>query len=99
VSSISKHFQSVGLSLNIDKFEYLVFNTKSMPICLPFSNFTVHCVSELRWLGIHICLNILAFRTNIVRNVEEKLKLGYGKIVANRGHYFQTAHALLYSNI
>ena len=37
VSSISKHFQSVGLSLNIDKCEYLVFNAKSMPICLPCS--------------------------------------------------------------
>ena len=83
MSSISKNFQSVGLSLNIDKCEYLVFNAKSMPICLPCS---VRCVSELGWLGIHICSNLLTLTTNIVRDAKEKLKVGYCKILTNRGH-------------
>ena len=98
VSSISKHFQSVGLSLNIDKCEYIVFNAYYMPICLPCFNFSVRCVSDLWWLGIHIRPNQLTFRTNIVWDVKEKLKVGYGKIVANRGHYSRKALALLYSS-
>ena len=96
VSSISKYFQS--LSLNIDICEYLVFNARSMLICLPCSNFSVCCVSELQWLGIHIFLNLLAFRTNIVWDVKKKLKVGYGKIVANCCHYSQKLLALLYSS-
>ena len=67
------------------------------PFVFRVLNFSVRCVSDLPWLGIHICSNLLTFRTNIVRDVEEKLKVGYGKIVANRGHYSRKALTLLYS--
>ena len=99
VSSISKHFQSLSLNIDIcDICKYLVFNARSMLICLPCSNFSVYCVSELQWLGIHIFLNLLAFRTNTVWDVKKKLKVGYGKIVANCCHYSQKLLALLYSS-
>ena len=98
VSSISKHFQSVGVSFNIDKCELLAFNANPIPTCLPCSNFSVRCVSELWWLGIQICSKLFTFRTNIVQDGKEKLKMGNGKILANRGHCSRKALALLHSS-
>ena len=98
MSSISNISKVSGLSLNIDRCEHLVFNAKSMPICLLYSNFPICCISESRWLGIHIGLNLLTFGANIVQDVKEKLQVGYGKIVANYGHYSRKVLALLHTS-
>ena len=39
-----------------------------------------------------------ALRSRAVKDISDKLKLGYSKIVANRGHYRRSALTRLYSN-
>ena len=39
-----------------------------------------------------------ALRSRAVKDISDKLRLGYSKIVANRGHYRRRALTRLYSN-
>ena len=53
VSIVSDAFSDIGLSLNIDKSEFLPYNcTTAIP--LHCNNFTIPLVDCIRWLGICI---------------------------------------------
>ena len=55
-------------------------------------------VTSLRWLGISICSTLACLRLKVLRDVTEKLKIGYAKIVPNRGKYSRRALAKLHSD-
>ena len=97
VQRISMMFRDVGLFLNFDKCEYLVFNPKSSAHNLSCGSSVIRNVASLRWLGISICSTLTFLRLQVLRDVKEKLKIGYAKIVPNRGKYSRRALAKMYS--
>ena len=75
-------------------FLYLFFYTSfSIPLYLFF-----HTVISFRWLGISVCNSLSSFRFQTIRDIKNKLKLGYSKIVGNRGHFRRQALTKLYSS-
>ena len=96
VSIVSDAFSDVGLSLSIDKCEFLPYNcTTATP--LHCNNFTIPLVDCIRWLGISITNNLSSLRQRTVCDISKKIQIGYAKIVANRGKYNRRALAKLYS--
>lgn len=95
---VSRLYGEIGLSLNTDKCEYLVFNSKSSATPLDCGVFSVKSVESFRWLGINICKSLTLFRFRALSDIKDKLKLGYAKIVPNRGRYNRKALAKLYSS-
>jgi hypothetical protein len=55
VQRISMMFRDVGLFLNYNKCEYLVFNPKSSAHNLSCGSSVIRNVTSLSWLGISIC--------------------------------------------
>ena len=97
VQRISMMFRDVGLFLNFDKCEYLVFNPKSSAHNLSCGSSVIRNVTSLRWLGISICSTLTFLRLQVLRDVKEKLKIGYTNIEPNRGKYSRQALAKMYS--
>ena len=95
---VSRLYGEIGLRLNIDKCEYLVFNSKSSTKPLDCGLFSVKCVESFRWLGINICKSLTLLRFRALSGIKEKLKWGYAKIVPNRRRYNKKALAKLYSS-
>ena len=89
--------QKIGLSLNIANCEYLSFNDKFGTGGLNCRLFIIPRVSSLRWLGISICDSVSALRRKTVSDIKDNLKMGYAKIVANRGRYNRRGLAKFYS--
>ena len=50
------------------------------------SEFSVPCLTSLRWFGITLTNNLVSFRNKIVSDAKVKLQVGYSKIFANRGN-------------
>ena len=96
VSRVATSFSDIGLSLNVDKCKFLSFNNISST-SLRCSGFTIPLVDSLRWLGISITNSLPSLRQRTVSDINMKIKLGYAKIVANRGKYNKLALAKLYS--
>ena len=94
---VSKSFEEIGLKLNAEKCEYLVFNAKHQSRDLDFGYFLVKLVSSIWWLGISICSSLSAFRSCGLNDIKIKLKKGYAKIVPNRGRFPRKALSRLYS--
>ena len=94
---VSKLLEKIGLVLNAEKCEYLVFNAKNPSSDLSCSSFSVKLAPALRWLGISICSSISAIRASALADIKNKLKAGYAKIVPNRGRHSRKALAKLYS--
>ena len=98
VCSISTAFSNVGLTLNPDKCEFLNFGPSSNQYSrLNCSEFSILCVTSLRWLGITLYNNLVSFCNKIVSDAKVKLQVGYSKIVANRGKYNHKAYSQIYS--
>ena len=55
-------------------------------------------VKSFRWFGITVCDSMNALQFRPVKDISDKLRLGYSKIVANPGHYRRRALTRLYSN-
>ena len=69
VKLISQMFPCIGLSLNIEKSEYLVFNPRSVSESSNCDSFFFICfVSQIRCLGIHLCTSISALRIQFLRD-------------------------------
>jgi hypothetical protein len=98
VRSVAAAFASIGLFLNVDKCEYLIFNGISSSHPLNCSSFSIPQVTSFRWLGISVCNSLSSFRFQTIRDIKNKLKLGYSKIVGNRGHFRRQALTKLYSS-
>ena len=84
-------------NLILKKCEYLVFNAKHQRSDLDCGYFSVKLVSSIRWLGISICSCLSAFRSCGLNDIKSKLKIGYAKIVPNRGRFSRKALSRLYS--
>jgi len=97
VHKVSSSFTKIGLSLNVDKCEYLSFNVPSSPRPLIFQNFSIPHVDSIRWLGITLTKNLKTLRERAVWDARVKIQIGYSKIVANRGKYNRIALGKLYS--
>ena len=83
----SKEQTYIGLYLNIDKCEFLVFNGDNCSESLYCDGFSIPRVKSFFWLGITVCDSMNALRSRAVKDISDKLRLGYSKIVANHGHY------------
>lgn len=95
---ITSLLNEIGLAVNPQKCNYLVFNAKYQYNDLNCGFFTIGRVFSFRWLGINICSLLSAFRSSAITDVKNKLRAGYGKIVPNRGKYSRRALAKLYSS-
>ena len=96
VSMTSDAFSDIGLSLNIDKCEFLPYNcTTGTPLLC--NNCTIPLVDCIRWVSISITNNLSSLRQRTVCDISKKIQIGYAKIVANRGKYNRRALANLYS--
>jgi len=87
VKSVTSAFRDIGLYRNIDKCEFIVFNGNNCsesPYC---DGFSIPRVKSFRWFGITVCDSMNALRSRAVKDISDKLRLGYSKIVANHGHY------------
>ena len=80
---VSKFFEEIGLKLNTEKYEYLVFNAKHQSSDLGCGYFSVKLVSSIRWFSISICSSLSAFRSCGLNDIKSKLKIGYVKIIPN----------------
>ena len=98
VKSVTSAFHDIGLYLNIDKCEFLVFNGNNCSESLYCDGFSIPRVKSFRWLGITVGDSMNALRSRAVKDINDKLRLGYSKIVANLGHYRRRALTRLYSN-
>ena len=96
VSLVSQSFLNIGLSLNLDKCEFLSYNlSSSTPLVC--NEFSVLSVSSFRWLGITVSNSLALFRKQIVADSVRKIQFSYSKIVANRGKYNRRALGRLFS--
>ena len=84
MKSVTSDFRAVDLYLNIDKCEFLVFNGNNYSELLYCDGSSISRVKSFRWLGITVCDSMNALRFRAVKDVSDKLRLGYSKIVANR---------------
>ena len=92
VSKVSRLFSKIGLSLSVEKCEFLVFNDPiSSNAPLACRGFSIPFVSAFQWLGITITNSISCLRQCTVRDAQKKIQIGYSKIVANRGKYNRRA--------
>ena len=98
MKSVTSAFRDIGLYLNIDKCEFLLFSGNNCSESLHCGDFSIPRVKSFRWLGITVrdSMNALLFRA--VKDISDKLRVGCSKIVANRGHYRRRALIRLYSN-
>ena len=97
VSMVGSMLSEIGLSLNTLKCEYLLFNAVNPPATpLACNTFTVPRVPVIKWLGISICESVGSIRRKFICDSKDKLKAGYGKIVANRGRFNRHGLAKLY---
>ena len=94
---VSKSFEEIGLKLNPKKCEYLVFNAQYQSSDLARGSFSVKLVSSNWWLDFSICSSLSAFRSCGLNDIKSKLKIGYVKIVPNRGRFSWKALSRLYS--
>ena len=85
VSRISDQFRRIGLMLNVDKCEYISFNSSaSLPLNCGF--FSIPCVSSFRWLGLHITNNLKTLRALTVSNAKKKkIRLDIQKLLQIEG--------------
>jgi hypothetical protein len=94
VSKVSSLFSKIGLSLNVEQCEFLVFNgPTSSNAPLVCCSFSIPSVSAFRWLDITVTKSISSLRQCTVRDVQK----GYSKIVTNRGKYNRRALGRLYA--
>ena len=89
-------YGEIRFSINTNKCKYLVFNSKSSTTPLDCGLFSVKYVESFRWLGTNICKPLTLFCFWALSDIKEKLKLGYVKIVQNRGRYNRKALAKFY---
>ena len=98
LSRLHSDFLSIGLSINIEKCEFLTFNApKSESVTL--GNHAVPAVSELRYLGIMIAETIGKTRQSIVKQTTTAIKRAYGSVVPNRGRYSRKSLASIYRSV
>ena len=91
-------FQSIGLSINIDKCEFLSFKaSQSDSVTLGYH--VVSTVSELRYLGIMIAETIIKTRQAIVKQTTKAIKCAYASVVPNRGRYSRKSLASIYCSV
>ena len=98
VKSFTSAFRDIGLYLNIDKCEFLVFNGNNCSESLYCGGCSILRVKSLHWFGITVCDSMNALRSRAVKDIIAKLRLGYSKIVADRGYYRRRALTRLCSN-
>jgi len=83
---ISMVFKIVDLSVNINKNENFIFNPKSSGRNLFCGSMVILDVANLRWEGIHIYSTLPFLWLQVLRDVKEKLKIGYAEIIPYRGN-------------
>ena len=98
VKSVTSAFRNIGLYLNIDKCKFLVFNGNNCSESLYCGGFSIPRVKSLLWLSITVWDFMNALRSCAVKDISDKLRLDYSKIVANCGHYRRWALTRLHSN-
>ena len=70
VSKVSRLFSNIGLSLNVEKCEFLAFNgPTSSNAPLACRGFSIPFVSAFRWLCITVTNSISCLRQCTVRDV------------------------------
>ena len=69
----------------------------SCSFCTAMWTYLIRCVSVIKWIGIHICSTFSGLHVKALVDIKQKLQIGYGKVVANRGRYSRRALARLYS--
>jgi len=97
LKSVTSAFRDIGLYRNIDKCTFIVFNGNNCSESLYCDGFSIPRVKSFRWLGIIVCDSMNDLRSRAVKDISDKLRLGYSKIVANRGDYRRRALTRLYS--
>ena len=72
VSYMFHSFLDIGLSLNVDKCEFISFNTNSSTP-LRCSGFAIPLVDSLRWLGISITNSLSSLCQRTVSEINNKI--------------------------
>jgi len=88
VSKVSRLISKIGLSLNVEKCEFLVFNRPTFSSApLACRSFSIPFIPAFWWLVITVTNSISCLRQCTVHGVQKKIQMGYSKRVANRGKY------------